>query len=368
MKRTILATVAAGLFATGCVAEEGPELATTKEMVVVAPADIQSAHPYQNYTDQSWELTPPADAHSVIVTFDRFETESGYDWVDLYDADGQLVHHLSGNHSGESFTVPGNYVRIHFTSDYSITGWGIASSEFRYEIDDPGHPTDHRPYCGAIGSDSEGWYWGDTDQLIQLASCADQGQPSCGAIGSRSEGWYGDDGLITWDTCHRTARIALYDESCGGSIGFACYDGLYCHGWPIAGVLGGTGTCKSMGYCEQSADCTAEANQWEHPHCTGHAECDSDDHQCQWPCDEPPAEGPWSWTSHLVDRVASAHQRISLRTGAACWSERAGMGHSRHSVTNSTRPSTAASKITLPFSAVATVGSPWTPSLVQRPQ
>ena len=307
MGKTSFAMVAACLFTSGCVLDEGPDIApVAKEMVVTAQADINSAHPYLNHTNQSWELTAPADAQSVIVTFDRFESESGYDWVDLYDADGELIHHLSGTHSGESFTVPGHYTRVHFTSDYSITGWGIAISEFRYEIDDPGHPTDHRPYCGAIGSRSEGWYWGDTDELIKFELCADMEVPRCGAIGSRSEGWYTDAGLITWDFCHSTVRISVYGENCGGSIGFTCHDNLYCHGWPIEGVIGGSGTCKWTGYCEEPSDCSAEGNQWDHVECNGHAECNSENNQCAWHCDPPP-QGPWSWTSHLVADVASAH-------------------------------------------------------------
>ena len=60
-------------------------------------------------------------------------------------------------------------------------------------------PTDHRPYCGAIGSRSEGWYWGDSGTLIAYARCAGLADPICDAIGSRSEGWYSTDGRIVWD-------------------------------------------------------------------------------------------------------------------------------------------------------------------------
>jgi len=53
------------------------------------------------------------------------------------------------------------------------------------------------PYCGAIGSKSEGWFDGCTSQLLkhptsgvpywdQCATCT----VSCDAIGSYSEGWY----------------------------------------------------------------------------------------------------------------------------------------------------------------------------------
>lgn len=54
-----------------------------------------------------------------------------------------------------------------------------------------------KPYCGAIGSKSEGWYDGCTNQMLQnpstgspfwdlCASCV----VTCDAIGTYSEGWY----------------------------------------------------------------------------------------------------------------------------------------------------------------------------------
>ena len=63
----------------------------------------------------------------------------------------------------------------------------------------------------------------------------------------------------------------------------------------------------------------------------------------------------------------TAYHRTFDCTGRLCWSERSATGQARHSSTNSTRPETIASKMSLPFSAVAAVGSPCTPVVVQRP-
>lgn len=57
-----------------------------------------------------------------------------------------------------------------------------------------------KPYCGHIGTESEGWY-DCKGKLIKYTECA-KCNVYCSALGSRSEGWYSDcGGLITWDYC-----------------------------------------------------------------------------------------------------------------------------------------------------------------------
>jgi subtilisin-like proprotein convertase family protein len=141
-----------------------------------------------------------------------------------------------------------------------------------------------QPVCRGIGSRSEGWYWGDTDELIKYELCGSMSDPECGAIGSRSEGWYSSGDLIVWDVCHRTARIALLGEACGGSIGYGCYDGLYCQGLPEEGVIGGSGVCLLMGTCETTPDCSVGDNDWYRLMCVGYASCEAG--QCAWHCDQ----------------------------------------------------------------------------------
>jgi hypothetical protein len=70
-----------------------------------------------------------------------------------------------------------------------------------------------RPYCGAIGTASEGWYDGCDHQLLSSSAghlsgpCAEC-TLTCEAIGSGSEGWYtscknsGYGGLVKYDFCH----------------------------------------------------------------------------------------------------------------------------------------------------------------------
>ena len=54
--------------------------------------------------------------------------------------------------------------------------------------------------------------------------------------------------------------------------------------------------------------------------------------------------------------------------GFVCMSARSSIGQARSSSTSFTSPSTAASTMIFPYSAVAFVWSPWTPVFVHRPQ
>jgi len=263
MRTTMAFTTVLIVFGSGC-AIGSQTKPLVKEMVVTTAVDIQTAHPYANHTNQQWEIEAPAGALSVGVTFDRFETEEGFDFVSIYDADGIRVHHLSGVQTGGFFEVHGRYMRIELVADYSVRDWGFRISEYRYETVDPGHPVDHRPYCGFAGTPQEGWYWGDTEQLIKLERCDGKDDPVCGAISSRSEGWYTSepDPLITWDnSCHLLFGIALFGEPCDGDTGLTCFDGLVCQG----ATPSGPGTCQ------------------------------------------PEPQGPWSWTTHPIQGVGSAH-------------------------------------------------------------
>jgi hypothetical protein len=57
-----------------------------------------------------------------------------------------------------------------------------------------------KPYCGAIGSKSEGWYDGCTGALIGWASCSGHAA-ACAHGGTASEGWYDGSKLIRTADC-----------------------------------------------------------------------------------------------------------------------------------------------------------------------
>ena len=85
-----------------------------------------------------------------------------------------------------------------------------------------------KPYCGAIGSRSEGWYVNSDSnrpELIRWDNC-NGCFAICKAIGTRSEGWYSscDEKLIKYDNCSTANIECKTDKDCKG---VKC-PGVYC--------------------------------------------------------------------------------------------------------------------------------------------
>ncbi|MFN7729753.1 MAG: S8 family serine peptidase [Bdellovibrio sp.] len=94
---------------------------------------VSSAHPYGKKTKEIFELDVPG-AKEVALYFSRFETEKNYDKVTLYDRAGNKVAEMSGNYNDSySPAISGDYVRIVFTSDDSVEGYGfdVTKAAFR---------------------------------------------------------------------------------------------------------------------------------------------------------------------------------------------------------------------------------------------
>ncbi|MBE6708358.1 MAG: hypothetical protein E7578_03840 [Ruminococcaceae bacterium] len=87
----------------------------------------ESAHPYDNSSDESWSYTHSTDATSLKITFSGTTyTESGYDFIYIYDKDGNIIGEYSGNElSGATIIVPGNSFTITLISDDSINDYGF---------------------------------------------------------------------------------------------------------------------------------------------------------------------------------------------------------------------------------------------------
>ena len=89
--------------------------------------ELQSAHPYSGNTDQTWYYTHPTAADSLDITFSNdTQTESGYDHIYIYDANGVEVGMYSGTLlAGQTVTVPGNQFSIRLVSDGSVNKYGF---------------------------------------------------------------------------------------------------------------------------------------------------------------------------------------------------------------------------------------------------
>src|SRR5688572_10642800 len=85
---------------------------------------INTPHPYRNGYSRTWQVTGSADATELKISFTRFETETGYDFVTVTDGDGGQRTQHAGNKSGTDIIVIGNKAIITFRTDTSVTGWG----------------------------------------------------------------------------------------------------------------------------------------------------------------------------------------------------------------------------------------------------
>ena len=93
-------------------------------------ADLESMHPYDDYSNETW-IYQVEGASSITLTFDeQTETEADYDYIEIYNAEGELVGSYSGwELAGETVSVPGDTVKIKLTSDSGYNAWGFKVTE-----------------------------------------------------------------------------------------------------------------------------------------------------------------------------------------------------------------------------------------------
>jgi thermitase len=94
---------------------------------------IVSASPYASNTTQEFEVEV-SGAKEIALYFEKFDLEDNYDFVTVYDRQGNEVAQFTGS-LDDSFSspIPGNYARIVFTSDDSVEadGFKITKAAFR---------------------------------------------------------------------------------------------------------------------------------------------------------------------------------------------------------------------------------------------
>ncbi|HEU4963237.1 MAG TPA: M4 family metallopeptidase [Bacilli bacterium] len=90
-------------------------------------------HPYSNNydNDRANEYTK-AGATQVAVHFSRFETESGYDFVDIYDKNLTKTASYSGTKAAFWAIVDGDDIIPNLVSDYSVTAYGYHIDQVAY--------------------------------------------------------------------------------------------------------------------------------------------------------------------------------------------------------------------------------------------
>ncbi len=93
-------------------------------------ADGSGSSNYADNRDCSW-LIQPENGGVVTLNFDNFNTESGYDYVSVYDgtnASATRIGRFSGSSLPSAVTSTGNALFVRFTSDGSVTRAGWAAS------------------------------------------------------------------------------------------------------------------------------------------------------------------------------------------------------------------------------------------------
>lgn len=87
--------------------------------------NISTTHPYDKNAKQSWEVEV-AGAKEIALYFEKFDTEGRYDKVVFTNKAGKKVGELTGDLGAVwSPVIPGDYVKISFTSDESINRYGF---------------------------------------------------------------------------------------------------------------------------------------------------------------------------------------------------------------------------------------------------
>ncbi len=91
----------------------------------------ESEHNYSNNEDESWTYTLGGAENGVYVTFDeQTYTESGYDYIYVYDGDGNQIGKYDGSSlAGVTLYIPTDTFTVRLTSDSSMTYWGFAVTD-----------------------------------------------------------------------------------------------------------------------------------------------------------------------------------------------------------------------------------------------
>ena len=106
---------------------------TNNGYVVTSLDQFQSSHPYANSCTDFWLYTQPG-AGSVSIVFDaETEMEDGFDYLYIYDGEGNLIGKYTGTElANQTITIPGDTVKVQIESDDSGNAWGFRVTDIGF--------------------------------------------------------------------------------------------------------------------------------------------------------------------------------------------------------------------------------------------
>ena len=124
---------------------------------------VESPHPYPNYYDQTWTIRKEG-ATKIRAYFDTIEVETNYDYVYVYDADGNLLAYYTGYRTGVWTPYSyGDTIYIRLKSDYSVTYWGFKVTQIDYETSTSSDTdivlTSGEPYSSSLSGTGDADYY-----------------------------------------------------------------------------------------------------------------------------------------------------------------------------------------------------------------
>lgn len=91
---------------------------------------VESAHPYNYDSDESWTIYKKNATRIAVVFSNSTETEENYDYIYLYDKNGEEIGKYSGTElADKKITVLGDTVKIRLVSDGGYTLYGFSLSD-----------------------------------------------------------------------------------------------------------------------------------------------------------------------------------------------------------------------------------------------
>ncbi len=123
--------------------------------------DLESEHPYHNSSQMTWVYSQPSVSEINLTFSEETELESGYDYVEIYDSDFNLIKSYTGmSLAGETVKILGNKAILRLSTDSSVTKWGFKVVDCslvctQHTYDSAGDADCN--ICGDIRRDLNGW-------------------------------------------------------------------------------------------------------------------------------------------------------------------------------------------------------------------